>query len=477
MENRPSRDIDTICAVATPGGSSAISVIRVSGPNAIEAVNGIFKPIKGPSLSSGASRSMRFGSVFKGTELIDEVLAVTFLSPFSYTGENSVEIFCHGSQFIRNEIMMLLFSMNVRQAKPGEFSMRAFLNGKMDLSQAEAVADLISSETSAAHRVAITQMKGGFSNELSQMRSSLLNLVSLMELELDFSEEDVEFADRTKLKALLEEVKSHLEKLIDSFALGNVIKNGIPVAIVGATNTGKSTLLNYFLGEERAIVSDIHGTTRDFIEDIVNINGTALRFIDTAGIRKTEEKIEIIGIERTFEKIKKASIIILVLDAERPESFYDSIGRLIDSISHMSQSIIIAINKIDSLNVEGSVESMVNSVMEMPHIKKINPVAILPISAKNDKGLNELKSVIATSCNVSNIPSDSLLVTNIRHHQALILALDALVRVDDGLGNQTPTDLLTQDIREALYHIGEIVGDINTEEILGNIFSKFCIGK
>jgi tRNA modification GTPase len=477
MENRKSIDNDTICAIATPGGNSAISVIRVSGPRAIEAVNGIFKPLKGPSLISGPSRLMRFGSIFKGEELIDEVLAVTFLSPFSYTGENSVEIFCHGSNFIRKEIMMLLFSNNVRQAKPGEFSMRAFLNGKMDLSQAEAVADLISSETSAAHRVAINQMKGGFSNELSQMRSSLLSLVSLMELELDFSEEDVEFADRKQLKVLLDDVKFHLEKLIESFALGNVIKNGIPVAIVGATNTGKSTLLNYFLGEERAIVSDIHGTTRDFIEDIVNINGTAFRFIDTAGIRKTEEKIEIIGIERTFEKIKKASIIILVLDAERPESFSDSISRLADTISNLSQSVIIAINKIDVLKVEGSVESMLTFIVNMAHSKMVNPIAVLPVSAKNDKGLDDLKAVIATSGNVTDIPSDSLLVTNLRHHQALMLALDALVRVEDGLGNQTPTDLLTQDIREALFHIGEIVGDINTEEILGNIFSKFCIGK
>jgi tRNA modification GTPase len=275
----------------------------------------------------------------------------------------------------------------------------------------------------------------------------------------------------------LDDVKFHLEKLIESFALGNVIKNGIPVAIVGATNTGKSTLLNYFLGEERAIVSDIHGTTRDFIEDIVNINGTAFRFIDTAGIRKTEEKIEIIGIERTFEKIKKASIIILVLDAERPESFSDSISRLADTISNLSQSVIIAINKIDVLKVEGSVESMLTFIVNMAHSKMVNPIAVLPVSAKNDKGLDDLKAVIATSGNVTDIPSDSLLVTNLRHHQALMLALDALVRVEDGLGNQTPTDLLTQDIREALFHIGEIVGDINTEEILGNIFSKFCIGK
>lgn len=477
MANIYSSNNDTICAVATPGGSSAISIIRVSGMYSIDSVDKIFKPLKGPSLKSGSSRMMRFGSIYSNGQLIDEVLVVTFKSPFSYTGEDSVEIFCHGSQYIRNQILMLLFSHEVRQASPGEFSMRAYLNGKMDLSQAEAVADLISSETSAAHRVAITQMKGGFSNELFQMRSSLLDLVSLMELELDFSEEDVEFADREKLKHLLTDVKRHLEKLIDSFALGNVIKNGIPVAIVGATNTGKSTLLNSLLGEDRAIVSDIHGTTRDFIEDVVNINGVAFRFIDTAGIRKTEEQIEILGIERTFEKIKKASVIILVLDSERPDSFSDSIKRLADSFSISSQSFIIAVNKIDSLKDETKVNNLLNDIKDYPLLKGLNPLAILPISAKNEAGISELKSVIASSSYVSEVPNDTVLVTSVRHHQALILALDALVRVEDGIDNQAPTDLLTQDIREALFHLGEIVGEINTEEILGNIFSKFCIGK
>lgn len=468
---------DTICAVATPGGSTAISVIRVSGDSAVDISNNIFKPISGPALIDGESRKMRFGKIIKGEELIDEVLIVFFLSPNSYTGENLVEIYCHGSQFIRKEIMMLLFSNGARQADPGEFSLRAFLNGKMDLSQAEAVADLISSETSAAHKIAINQMKGGFSKELSQMRSSLLNLVSLMELELDFSEEDVEFADRNHLNTLLKNVKNHIENLIDSFTLGNVIKNGVPVAIVGATNTGKSTLLNSLLGEDRAIVSDIHGTTRDFIEDIVNIDGTSFRFIDTAGIRKTEEKIEILGIERTFEKIKKATIVVLLLDSERPDGFHDSLIKIKESLNSSSQFLIIAINKSDSFQSDDAIKLMIDNVKNISELNGLSPIAVLPLSAKNKTGIEKLKEVISSAGEIKNMPSDSLLVTNIRHHQALILALDALVRVEEGIQMNLSTDLLTQDIRESLYHLGEIVGEINSEEILGNIFSKFCIGK
>ena len=477
MKTDFSKRSDTICAVATPGGSTAISVIRISGEKAIIIANEIFSPSKGLALKDGPQRLMRFGSIFNGKNLIDEALAVCFLAPASYTGENSVEIFCHGSQYIRKEIMMLLLSKGARQADPGEFSLRAFLNGKMDLSQAEAVADLISSETSASHRVAITQMKGGFSNELSQMRSSLLNLVSLMELELDFSEEDVEFADREHLKSLLYDVKQHLEKLIDSFTLGNVIKNGVPVAIVGATNSGKSTLLNSLLGEERAIVSEIHGTTRDFIEDIVNINGIAFRFIDTAGIRKTDEKIEILGIERTFEKIRKASVIVLMLDSERPESFDDSFIRISESIVSSSQSLIIVVNKTDSLIDDSLIEERIRIATELAVQRGLEPKSVLPLSAKKETGLLKLKEEISLMYTVLNNPTDTFLVTNIRHHQALILTLDAIVRVEEGISNQIPTDLLTQDIREALFHLGEIVGEINTEEILGNIFSKFCIGK
>lgn len=468
---------DTICAVATPGGSTAISVIRVSGVNAISIVSEIFTPYSGKSLQEGPSRMMRFGYISKEDNLIDEVLVVSFPGAASYTGENSAEIFCHGSVFIRKEIMMILFSKGARQAQPGEFSMRAFLNGKVDLSQAEAIADLISSETSAAHRVAINQMKGGFSKELSEMRSNLLNLVSLMELELDFSDEDVEFADRDNLKTLLLEVRLHIEKLIDSFALGNVIKNGVPVAIVGATNTGKSTLLNSLLGEERAIVSDIHGTTRDFIEDIVNINGTAFRFIDTAGIRKTEEKIEIIGIERTYEKIKRANIVVLMLDSERPGDFAEGVSKIAETISSCQQTLIILMNKCDTMNDPERVSDLLRGVNKIAEDKSLKPFAVLPFSAKSEVSVSELKDIISNSGEILEIPSDAVLVTNLRHHQALNLALDALLRVEEGMTAETPTDLLAQDIREALFHLGEIVGEINTEEILGNIFSKFCIGK
>jgi len=373
---------------------------------------------------------------------------------------------------------MLLFEAGARQAGPGEFSMRAFLNGKMDLAQAEAVADLISSETSGAHRIAMQQMKGGFSKKLSEMRSELLNLVSLMELELDFSEEDVEFADRTRLRNILDGVRVHIETLIESFKLGNVIKNGVPVAIVGATNTGKSTLLNSILGEERAIVSDIHGTTRDFIEDVVNIEGTAFRFIDTAGIRKTEETIELIGIERTYEKIRKASVVVLMLDAERSDSFSESIAKVAESPALTNQMVFILVNKIDSiLGEKKKEEHLVSLAAGFAAEFGLKPYLSMGISAKSEKGLKELKKALVSSQNLPKAGTDELLVTNIRHHQALLLALEALNRAEEGMNNSVPTDLLTQDIREALFHLGEIVGEINTEEILGNIFSKFCIGK
>jgi len=469
---------DTICALATPGVTSAISVIRVSGKDAIAVADKIFRPLGGPSLLNGSGRTMRLGTILKDGLVIDEALAAVFRAPASYTGEDSVEIFCHGSLFIQKEVLMLLFEAGARQAGPGEFSMRAFLNGKMDLAQAEAVADLISSETSGAHRIAMQQMKGGFSKKLSEMRSELLNLVSLMELELDFSEEDVEFADRTRLRNILDGVRAHIETLIESFKLGNVIKNGVPVAIVGATNTGKSTLLNSILGEERAIVSDIHGTTRDFIEDVVNVEGTAFRFIDTAGIRKTDEAIELIGIERTYEKIRKASVVILMLDAERSDSFADSMAKLAESPALQDQVLFILVNKTDSLSGGNTKEEQLVSLAAAFADKcGLKPYLTMGISAKAEKGLNELKKALVSSQNLPQAGTDELLVSNIRHHQALLLALEALNRVEEGMNNSVPTDLLTQDIRDALFHLGEIVGEINTEEILGNIFSKFCIGK
>ncbi|MEN6619786.1 MAG: tRNA uridine-5-carboxymethylaminomethyl(34) synthesis GTPase MnmE [Rikenellaceae bacterium] len=475
---------ETICALATVQGTSALAVIRVSGDNSITIVNSVFKPFKGSNLSDTPGYKVRFGGIYKDNLLLDEVVVSIYRSPHSFTGENSVEISCHGSNYIEQEILMLLLSKGAKMAKPGEFSQRAFLNGKMDLAQAEAVADLISSETASAHRIAMQQMKGGFSNELSQMRSSLLDLVSLMELELDFSEEDVEFADRTRLNNLLSEIIIHTSGLIDSFRLGNVIKNGVPVAIVGATNTGKSTLLNAILGEERAIVSEIHGTTRDFIEDVVNLDGVAFRFIDTAGIRQTKETIEIIGIERTFEKIRSATIVILMLDAERPEGFEDGLKQLLKAnIDEENQKVIVLINKVDITMKDRHKQykkfttDLVNSVCNKAEALGVSIHYTLPVSAKSLIGLEKLKELlIDTQKNVS-VGVNTTLVSNLRHYQALQDARNSLLRVVDGIDSDLPTDLLTQDIREAIFHLGEIVGEINSEEVLENIFSKFCIGK
>ncbi len=505
-----------ICALSTPQGSGAIAIIRLSGEDTIDVIGKIFTPAGG---KEAKPYLMRYGSIKDGDRLIDECMVATFNAPHSYTGENSAEIYCHGSSYIIQEILKLLLSHGVRLAEPGEFSKRAFLNGKLDLAQAEAVADLISSETSAAHRVALQQMKGGFSNELQQMRSDLLNLVSMMELELDFSEEDVEFADRTQLKLLLAEVTEKVASLIESFTLGNVIKNGVPVAIVGATNTGKSTLLNTLLGEEKAIVSNIHGTTRDVIEDTINLGGITFRFIDTAGIRETQETIEIIGIERTYMKLKQASIVIMVLDATRPEYFESSLINLSTRLNKDKQKLVILLNKSDKIyeqadaatvadttataedTTDGAAATAPEIIFSSPAVKEqleqikricatvadaadaadgamLSPISILPISAKRKLGIIELKELLINSQQQNQaINTNATLVTNVRHYQALMDAQIALYRVEDGLTAGTPTDLVAQDIREALYHLGSIVGEINTEEVLGNIFGRFCIGK
>lgn len=496
-----------ICALATPQGSGAIGVIRLSGPDVISIVDKVFVPSgrNRVSLEETPAYKMRFGSIYDGAKLLDEVLVAVFRAPHSYTGENSVEISCHGSSYILQQVMMLLMKNGVKMAEPGEFSKRAFLNGKLDLAQAEAVADLISSETAAAHQVAIKQMKGGFSNELREMRDSLLNLVSMMELELDFSEEDVEFADRIELNNLLAQVTSKVDALIESFTLGNVIKNGVPVAIIGATNTGKSTLLNTLLGEEKAIVSNIHGTTRDVIEDTINLGGITFRFIDTAGIRETKETIEIIGIERTYQKLQQASIVIMVLDSTRPEYFKSSLANLNSRLNKDKQKLVILINKADTLsslpdskpdknpgekenpyaatNIEQwdnsiPLQNQINDIKTACLEQQLSPIAILPISAKQKLGITSLKELLITSQkqNIA-IDSNATLVTNVRHYQALLDAQISLYRVEDGLAAGIPTDLVAQDIRESLYHLGSIVGEINTEEILGNIFSRFCIGK
>ena len=370
--------------------------------------------------------------------------------------------------------MDLLYAAGARAAEPGEFTQRAFLNGKMDLAQAEAVADVIASQNAAAHRIAFKQMKGGFSNELRSMRGELLEIVSLMELELDFSEEDVEFADRSRLDQLLTDVLAHISRLIDSFRLGNAIKNGVPVAIAGATNTGKSTLLNTLLGEDRAIVSDIHGTTRDTIEETLNIDGVLFRFIDTAGLRETTETVEQIGIERTFKKISEASIILGMVDLTRDfESTSETIRDIISKVDFTCQTLVILLNKTDITEVNKNVHITNFIVSEI----KDEDVSIIPISAKTGTGIQELRSTLAASQHDLLGDSDTTLVTNQRHAQALRDAHTSLLRVREGLAAGLPTDLATQDIREALYHLGSIIGEISTDEVLGNIFANFCIGK
>ena len=500
---------DTICARATASGFGAIAVIRVSGPEAFAVVDRCFRSMDGVSVADTPGWRVKFGQFFDHDELLDEVVVTVFRAPRSYTGEDSVEISCHGSEYIAQRILQTLMASGARLAEGGEFTRRAFLNGKMDLAQAEAVADVIASETSAAHRVALQQMRGGFSDELGRMRTDLLQLVSLMELELDFSEEEVEFADRTQLVSTVRDLASHVRMLIKSFALGNVIKNGVPVAIAGATNTGKSTMLNALLGEERAIVSSIHGTTRDTIEETLNIDGITFRFIDTAGIRNTTETIEIIGIERTYTKIQQASLVLMVLDAERPEYFEEGLHTLSTRIDPTHQQVIILLNKVDALDgissassvagnssassvvgnpaeatsdtsaamVDGTLATYLERIRLAAEQAGIQPLRILPIAAKQKKGIAELCDLLSYSQTSLRHTTDATLVTNLRHYEALQEASQALDRVQEGLELSIPTDLVAQDIREAIHYIGTITGSITTDEVLGNIFGKFCIGK
>lgn len=410
-------------------------------------------------------------------EVIDEVLVAVFKTPHSYTGENSAEIYCHGSDYIVSAIQKLLITNGARMAAPGEFTQRAFLNGKMDLTQAEAVADLISSESKAAHDVALQQLKGGFSSELKLMRSELVDIVALMELELDFSEEDVEFADRSRLRELIDAVQAHIRTLTDSFAYGNAIKNGVPVAIVGAVNTGKSTLLNAILGEERAIVSDIAGTTRDTIEDSIIIDGIQFRFIDTAGIRDTDETIEQIGISRSRQKMKEASVILLLLDATRPEEFRTGIEEVAIHLrdSHRNIRTYILINKSDTVT---DTDTLINLVREILEAYPLDEATLMTVSAKNRTGIDLLTESLAQSQKVLKTSSASATtVTNLRHYEALTYAQEALTRVRSGLDTSLSTELLAEDIRLALHHIGTITGEITPDEILSNVFGRFCIGK
>ena len=483
------RNEDTICAPATVPGTGAISVIRVSGPEALTIADKVIKCRKG-SISETAGYTIKFGNIYDASgALLDEVLASIFRAPHSYTGENSVEISCHASSYIVSAVMDLLYAAGCRAAEPGEFTQRAFLNGKMDLAQAEAVADVIASQNAAAHRIAFKQMKGGFSSELKGMRSELLELVSLMELELDFSEEEVEFADRTRLNELLAALIAHVSRLIDSFKLGNAIKNGVPVAIAGATNTGKSTLLNALLGEDRAIVSDVHGTTRDTVEETLNIDGVIFRFIDTAGLRETEEIVEKIGIERTFKKISEASIVLGMIDLTRDfESTCETISEIIEKVDFSSQKLVFLLNKTDICKVNKNV-SIVNFIVSSLGNKNVKALLIenaaeasdftpiIGISAKTGSRIDNLRSILASSQRDLLADSDTTLVTNQRHVQALSDARTSLLRVQEGLAFGLPTDLAAQDIREAIYHIGSIVGEISADEVLGNIFKNFCIGK
>lgn len=497
---------DTICAPATLPGTGAISVIRVSGKDALKIAGRVIRCKSADSstnpIESAPGYTIRFGTVYaQDGSALDEVLVSIFHAPHSYTGENSVEISCHASRYIVEQIMLLLVKEGARAAAPGEFTQRAFLNGKMDLAQAEAVADLIASQNAGAHKIAFKQMKGGFSSELRQMRSELLNIVSLMELELDFSEEEVEFADRRQLDSLLDKVTRHISSLVESFRLGNAIKNGIPVAIAGSTNTGKSTLLNALLGEERAIVSDIHGTTRDTVEETLNLDGIMFRFIDTAGIRETTETVEKIGIERTFRKIHEADIVIGMADLTRSdEEVLESIGEIMQRLDLNTQKLVVLLNKSDLvsekelLNKKVTIKNFIVSTLDSKGItshtikdtaedltkSEISGNAAIPmitVSARQQKGIGELKTLLSSISKEMTGETDGTLVTNLRHIEALNNALTSLNRVRDGLSNGIPTDLAAQDIREALYHIGSIVGEISTDEVLGNIFRNFCIGK
>ena len=460
---------DTICAIATAQGG-AIGVIRISGPQAIAATTSIFQPVSGKSLNQYDAYRQIFGKIYSPEgEIIDEVLVSLFRAPHSYTGEDSVEISCHGSSYILQKVIHLLIANGCRLAEPGEYTQRAFLNGKMDLSQAEAVADLIASSSAATHRLAMNQMRGGFSQELSLLRDKLLHLTSLMELELDFSDhEELEFADRSELTQIANDIEKTVSRLANSFSVGNAIKNGVPVAIIGETNAGKSTLLNALLNEEKAIVSDIHGTTRDVIEDTINLHGITFRFIDTAGIRQTTDVVESIGIERTYQKMEQANIILWMIDGTREADFNELKAEILPYCE--GKQLIILFNKADKLTPEiRQILSQSFSDIKAPK---------LFLSAKTRDGLDELETLLVKTAALPEVSQNDVIVTNIRHYEALSRALDSIHRVQDGLQMQLSGDFVSQDLRECLYHLAEIVGgEIGVEEVLGNIFKHFCVGK
>ncbi|MDA8595412.1 tRNA uridine-5-carboxymethylaminomethyl(34) synthesis GTPase MnmE [Flavobacteriaceae bacterium] len=459
---------DTILALATASGVGAIAVLRLSGPEAIAIADRVFRSIKpGKLLTNQKSHTIHLGHIVQGERILDEVLISLFKNPHSYTGEDVVEFSCHGSMYIQQELIKLLLAEGARMADAGEYTLRAFLNGKMDLSQAEAVADLIASDSASAHQIAMQQMRGGFSNELQELRQELLNFASLMELELDFAEEDVNFADRKEFQILIQRISDVLKRLIDSFALGNVLKNGIPVAIVGEPNVGKSTLLNALLNEDKAIVSDIAGTTRDSIEDELIIEGVAFRFVDTAGIRDTEDTVENIGIRKTFEKIDQSQVVLYLVDsrtasADQSQKIHLDIEKI--KADYPNKQLILVINKIDQGN-QSSLE---------PLFKDLDPIYI---SAKQKRGIEALKDALLLMVNRGQLSNNDTIVSNSRHFEALSKAFEAINQVKFGMDEELSTDLLAIDLRQALHYLGEITGEVSTDDLLGNIFANFCIGK
>ncbi|MAX79775.1 MAG: tRNA uridine-5-carboxymethylaminomethyl(34) synthesis GTPase MnmE [Crocinitomicaceae bacterium] len=456
---------DTICALATGSGPAAISVIRLSGPEAVTICNRVFK---GKDLTQVSSHTIHFGTIRNDdNSILDEVLVSVFLNPNSYTGEDVIEISCHGSPFIRQEVINLLMTKGARMAKPGEFTLRAFLNQKLDLSQAEAVADLINADSEASHRLAMQQMRGGFSNEIGKLRQQLIDFASLIELELDFSEEDVEFADRDALNRLLLKLHQLTYDLIRSFKVGNVMKNGVPVVIAGKPNAGKSTLLNQLLKDERAIVSDIAGTTRDVIEDEMVLDGIVFRFFDTAGIRETQDTVEAIGVQKTLEKIHAAAIVIYLFDVNdmEPDELQTIVTDLQQQTDQNNAQLLVVANKIDGHSTE-------ELQQRYPFIE--NPVFI---AAKSGTGITELEKRLTDFVNTSAVGNEDVVVTNSRHYEALVNANEALLRGHQGLENGITGDFIAMDIRQALHYLGEITGEITNDDLLGNIFANFCIGK